>query len=154
MNADPRTRLAELGLDLPKVSPPKGAYIPAVLSGNLLFVSGQVPMQDGEVVETGLVGADIAPERAAQLARQCALAALAAADSIIGIERVRRTVRVTGYVASATDFAGQAAVVDGASQLLGELFGDAGRHARTSVGVPCLPLGAPVEIELLLEVEA
>jgi enamine deaminase RidA (YjgF/YER057c/UK114 family) len=153
MAADVRSTLSELGLELPPVSPPKGAYLPAVRSGNLVFVSGQVPMVNGEVSTTGKVGADISPERAKELCRQCALAALAAIDSVVGLDEVVRVVKVVGFVASAPGFTGQAAVVNGASELFGEVFGDAGRHARSAVGVAELPLGAPVEVEVVVEID-
>ncbi|ROP41715.1 RidA family protein [Saccharothrix texasensis] len=152
MTADVRSALSELGLALPPVSPPKGAYLPAVRSGTLVFVSGQVPMVDGEVTTIGKVGADISPERAKELCRQCALAALAAVDSVVGLDRLVRVVKVVGFVASAPGFTGQATVVNGASELFGELFGDAGRHARSAVGVAELPLGAPVEVEVVVEI--
>jgi enamine deaminase RidA (YjgF/YER057c/UK114 family) len=148
-----RDHLTELGMRLPEVSPPKGVYFPAVRSGNLVFVSGQIPMSGGELIATGTVGADVAPHAATELSRRCALAALAAIDMVAGLDHVRRVVKVTGYVASAEGFTGQADVVDGASDLLVAVFGEAGRHARTTVGVPQLPLGAPVEIEIIVEVE-
>ena len=149
---DPYTRLAELGLRLPAVSPPRGAYIPAVRSGNLVYVSGQVPMTDGELTTTGRVGADITPERANELCHQCALAALAAINAVAGLDQVVRVVKVSGFVASTDDFTGQPAVINGASDLFVAIFGDAGRHARTSIGVAELPLGSPVEIEVIVEV--
>jgi enamine deaminase RidA (YjgF/YER057c/UK114 family) len=154
VSTDVRARLAELGLKLPEVSQPKGAYIPAVRSGNLVFVSGQIPLADGELIATGMVGAEIEPSQAKELSRRCVLSALAAVDGLVGIDRVVRVVKVTGYVSSAESFTGQAEVVDGASDLLVELLGrEAGSHARTSVGVPRLPLDAPVEIELTVEVD-
>ncbi|MEV4169221.1 RidA family protein [Nonomuraea sp. NPDC049709] len=151
MPADPRTRLEELGLRLPATSPPKGSYTPAVRSGNLVFVAGQVPMADGELSARGRVGEDVTPEAGARLSRQCALAALSAVDDLVGLENVVQVVKVVGYVASAEGFRGQAAVVDGASNLLTAVFGEAGRHARSTVGVADLPLGAPVEIEITVE---
>jgi enamine deaminase RidA (YjgF/YER057c/UK114 family) len=147
-----RTRLAELGLELPPVNPPKGAYVPAVLAGSLVFVSGQVPMVDGEVVTTGKVGAEISVEHARELSRSCALAALAAIDDLVGLDRVVRVVKVVGFVASAEGFTAQPAVVNGASDLFLAVFGEAGRHARSSVGVAELPLGSPVEVEVVVEV--
>jgi enamine deaminase RidA (YjgF/YER057c/UK114 family) len=152
MIADPYARLAKLGLQLPSVSPPRGAYIPAVRSGNHVFVSGQVPMADGQLIVSGKVGADITPQRAKELCRRCALAALAAIDDIAGLDNVVRVVKVVGFVASAADFTGQPGVVDGASDLLVAVFGDAGRHVRSAVGVAELPLGSPVEVEVMVEV--
>jgi enamine deaminase RidA (YjgF/YER057c/UK114 family) len=149
---DPHAKLTELGLQLPGVSPPKGAYIPAVRSGNHVYVSGQVPMQDGNLVATGKVGADITPEYANELCRRCALAALAAIDDVAGLANVVRVVRVVGYIASANGFTGQPGVLNGASDLFLAVFGDAGQHARSVVGVAELPLGAPVEVEVTVEV--
>ncbi|TXL84705.1 RidA family protein [Streptomyces sp. IB2014 016-6] len=148
----PRASLTLLGLELPPVSRPKGAYVPAVRSGNLVFVAGQVPMKDGELTEIGQVGREVTTERARELSRQCALAALAAVDSVCGIDSVTRIVKVVGYVSSAPGFTGQPGVVDGASEFFVEVFGDAGRHARSAIGVADLPLGAPVEIEVVAEV--
>ncbi|MBC7724932.1 MAG: RidA family protein [Burkholderiaceae bacterium] len=145
-------RLAELGVTIPSVVVPVAAYVPATTSGNLVFTSGQLPMRDGTLLETGKVGAEVSPERANELAAVCILNALAAAQSVIGsLDRVTRIVKVVGFVASAPDFSGQPQVVNGASHLLGEIFGEAGRHARSAVGVAVLPLDAPVEIELVLE---
>ncbi len=152
MDASPHARLAELGLRLPGVSPPKGSYLPAVLRGNLVYVSGQVPMADGELIMTGRVGADVTPEQAKELCRQCGLAALAAVDDIVGLANVVSVVKVTGFVASADAFTDQPSVVNGASDLFVEVFGDAGRHARSVVGVAELPLGSPVEVEVMVEV--
>jgi enamine deaminase RidA (YjgF/YER057c/UK114 family) len=150
--AGPHARLAELGLALPGVSAPRGSYVPALRSGNLVFVSGQIPLADGALIQTGKVGADVTPEQAADLARQCALAGLAAVDAVAGLDRVVRIVKVTGYVASAAGFTGQPGVINGASDLLTAVFGEAGRHARAAIGVAELPLGAPVEVELIAEV--
>jgi enamine deaminase RidA (YjgF/YER057c/UK114 family) len=147
----PKARLAELGLELPPLTPPLAAYVPAVQSGQHVYVSGQVPMVDGELLETGKVGADVTPERAKELAARCALNALAAIDSLVGLDRVARVVKVVGFVASASGFTGQPGVINGASELFGEVFGDAGRHARSAVGVAELPLGAPVEVEVIVE---
>ena len=147
-----RARIAELGLELPPVVPPVGAYVPAVLSGTLVFTSGQLPMAGGEMAAVGKVGAQVSPERAQELARTCALNALAAVDALVGLDAVVRVVKVVGFVASTADFTGQPAVVNGASELLGDVFGDAGRHARSAVGVASLPLDAPVEVELVVEV--
>ncbi len=147
-----RDRLAELGLTLPPVVPPVAAYVPAVRSGNLVFTSGQLPMVDGELPFTGKVGAMVTPEQAKDLARTCALNGLAAIDALVGLDSVARVVKVVGFVASTPDFTGQPGVVNGASELLGEVFGDAGQHARSAVGVAALPLDAPVEVELVVEV--
>jgi enamine deaminase RidA (YjgF/YER057c/UK114 family) len=147
----PRARLAELGLELPPLTPPLAAYVPAVQSGRHVYVSGQVPMADGKLLETGKVGAEVTPERAKELAARCALNALAAIDSLVGLDRVARVVKVVGFVASASGFTGQPDVINGASELFGEVFGDAGRHARSAVGVAELPLGAPVEVEVIVE---
>ncbi|MFD5793552.1 RidA family protein [Streptomyces diastatochromogenes] len=152
MTTDVRERLAGLGLRLPEVSAPKGAYVPAVRSGSYVFVAGQIPLTDGELTATGRVGAEVSLERAKELSRQCALAALAAADSVAPLETVVRVVKVVGYVSSAPGFVRQATVVDGASELLVDLFGAAGRHARSAVGMNVLPLDSPVEIEVVLEV--
>jgi len=149
---DLHARLAELGLALPGVSPSKGAYIPAVRTGNLVFVSGQVPMTNGELTATGKVGGNVTAQFAYELSQRCALAALAAIDASVGLANVVRVVKVTGFVASAEGFHGQPGVVDGASDLFVRVFGDNGRHARSSVGVAELPLGAPVEVEVIVEV--
>jgi enamine deaminase RidA (YjgF/YER057c/UK114 family) len=148
----PKARLAELGLELPAVTPPLAAYVPAVQSGRHVYVSGQVPIVDGQVLATGKVGADVEPEAAKQLAVRCALNALAAIDALVGLDRVVRVVKVVGFVASAPGFTGQPGVINGASELFGEVFGDAGRHARSAVGVAELPLGVPVEVEVIVEV--
>jgi enamine deaminase RidA (YjgF/YER057c/UK114 family) len=148
----PLARLAELGIDLPPVVPPVAAYVPAVRSGSLVFTSGQVPMVGGTMAVTGKVGDVVTPEQAKDLARTCALNALAAIDALVGLDSVVRVVKVVGFVASAPDFTGQPAVVNGASEFLGEVFGDAGQHARSAVGVAALPLDASVEVELVVEV--
>src|SRR5690606_24498386 len=132
---NPRAKLAELGLTLPAVVPPVAAYVPAVQSGNHVYVSGQLPIADGELLATGKVGAEVSTEQAKQLAARCALNALAAVDALVGLERVVRVVKATGFVASAAGFTDQPAVVNGASELFGAVFGDAGRHARSAVGV-------------------
>jgi enamine deaminase RidA (YjgF/YER057c/UK114 family) len=150
--ADPHARLAELGLELPPVSAPLAAYVPAVRSGNQVYVSGQLPLVDGKLLATGKVGADVDPDRATDLARRCALNALAAIDALVGLGQVVRVVKLVGFVASADGFTGQPGVVNGASDLFGEVFGAAGRHARSAVGVAELPLGAPVEVEVIVEV--
>ncbi|MFI6085416.1 RidA family protein [Streptomyces sp. NPDC051217] len=147
--------LAELGLTVPQVVPPLAAYQPAVRSGVYVYTAGQLPMVDGKLPVTGKVGAEVTPEEAKDLARVCALNALAAVKSVIGdLDRVERVVKVVGFVASASDFTGQPAVLNGASELFGQVFGDKGVHARSAVGVAVLPLDAPVEIEIQVEVAA
>jgi enamine deaminase RidA (YjgF/YER057c/UK114 family) len=150
--AQAHDNLAELGLKLPAVVAPLAAYVPAVQSGDYVYVSGQLPMVEGQLMAVGKVGADVAPERAAELARQCALNALAAVDSLVGLARVVKVVKVVGFVASAEGFTGQPGVINGASELFGAVFGEAGRHARSAVGVAELPLGAPVEVEAIFEI--
>jgi enamine deaminase RidA (YjgF/YER057c/UK114 family) len=146
------TRLAELGVELPAVAAPLAAYVPAVRTGNLVYTAGQLPLQSGELALTGKVGSDVTPEDGKAMARICALNALAAVHSLVGIDSVARVVKVVGFVASTPGFHGQPGVINGASELLGEVFGDAGRHARSAVGVSELPLDAPVEVELIVEV--
>lgn len=147
-------RLQELGLELPAVAAPAGAYVPAVISGNLVFTAGQIPLVEGKLMATGKVGAEIAPEFAKEIAQRCALNAIAAVKGAIGdLSRVRRVVKVVGFVASVPEFTGQPGVINGASELLGAVFGDAGLHARSAVGVAVLPLDAPVEVELIVEFE-
>ena len=145
-------RLGELGLALPEVVAPLASYVPAVRTGNLVYTAGQLPMEAGRLARTGKVGADVSPEDGKALARICALNALAAVDSLVGIDAVTRVVKVVGFVASAPGFNGQPSVVNGASELLGQVFGDKGAHARSAVGVAELPLDAPVEVELIVEV--
>ncbi len=145
-------RLSELGIELPEVVTPLAAYVPAVRTGNLVYTSGQVPITAGQVEATGKVGADVTPEVGKAMARVCALNALAAVNSLVGIDAVTRVVKVVGFVASAPGFNGQPGVVNGASELFGEVFGDAGAHARSAVGVSELPLNVPVEVELIVEV--
>ena len=144
-------RLAELGIRLPPVAAPVASYVPAVRTGQLVFTSGQLPFVDGGLRRTGKVGGSVDPEEAAADAKLCALNALAAVDALVGLDSIARVVRVVGYVASAEGFTGQPRVVNGASELLGKVFGEAGRHARSAVGVAELPLGAPVEVELTVE---
>jgi enamine deaminase RidA (YjgF/YER057c/UK114 family) len=146
-------RLTELGIELPDVVPPAGVYVPAVRTGNLVYTAGQVPMQSGKLAGTGKVGAEVTPGEGKDLARVCALNALAAVHSLVGIDAVTQVVKVVGFVASAPGFHGQPGIVNGASELLGEVFGDAGAHARSAVGVAELPLDAPVEVELIVEVQ-
>ncbi|MEP6599189.1 MAG: RidA family protein [Actinomycetota bacterium] len=148
----PLDRLAELGLELPAVAAPLAGYVPAVRSGSLVFTSGQLPLVAGTLQLTGKVGAEVAPAAATDAARTCALNALAAVHALVGLDAVVRVVKVVGYVASAPDFTGQPAVINGASTLLGEVFGDGGVHARSAVGVLALPMDAPVELELIVEV--
>ena len=145
-------RLTELGVELPDVVAPVAAYVPAVRTGNLVYTAGQLPMTAGKLSVTGKVGADVTPEEGKALARVCALNALAAVNSLVGIDAITRVVKVVGFVASAPGFIGQPGVVNGASELFGEVFGDAGAHARSAVGVSELPLDAPVEVELIVEV--
>jgi enamine deaminase RidA (YjgF/YER057c/UK114 family) len=145
-------RLSELGIELPPVVKPVAAYVPAVRTGNLVYTAGQVPMQAGALARSGHVGGDVTPEEGKGLARICALNALAAIDGLVGIDAITRVVKVVGFVASAPGFNGQPGVINGASEVLGEVFGDAGAHARSAVGVSELPLNAPVEVELIVEV--
>jgi enamine deaminase RidA (YjgF/YER057c/UK114 family) len=145
-------KLASLGLTLPAVVSPVAAYVPAVRSGSYVFTSGQLPMVDGKLPLTGKVGAEVTAQEAKELARTCALNALAAVKSVAGdLDRIARVVKVVGFVASAPDFTGQPGVVNGASELLGEVLGAAGAHARSAVGVAVLPLDAPVEVEIQVE---
>ncbi|MEZ0341691.1 RidA family protein [Mycobacterium sp. pV006] len=145
-------RLGELGVALPEVVAPLAAYVPAVRTGNLVYTAGQLPLVSGKLPVTGKVGAEVSPEQANELARQCALNALAAVDSLVGLDAVVRVVKVVGFVASAPGFNGQPGVINGASELFAEVFGDAGAHARSAVGVSELPLDAPVEVEIIVEV--
>ncbi len=149
---DPYGRLAALGLALPAVAAPLASYVPAVQSGDLVYVSGQLPFIDGALPLVGKVGAEITVEQATALAACCALNALAAVDALVGLENVVKIVRVTGFVASAPGFTSQPSVVNGASNLFADVFGEAGRHARSAVGVAELPLGSPVEVEVIVEV--
>lgn len=145
-------RLERLQITLPTVAAPVAAYVPAVRTGNQVWTSGQLPFVDGQLAATGKVGDDVTPEEATRLARTAALNALAAVDALVGIDNVTRVLKVVGYVASSEGFTGQPAVVNGASNLMGEIFGEAGAHSRAAVGVAELPLGAPVEVELIVEV--
>jgi enamine deaminase RidA (YjgF/YER057c/UK114 family) len=146
-------RIINLGFLLPETAKPLAAYIPAVQSGNLVFTSGQLPMIAGSLAETGKVGGSVSPERAKELATVCALNALAAVKTVIGdLDKIKRIVKLVGFVSSTPEFSGQPAVVNGASEFLGEVFGEKGIHARSAVGVAVLPLDAPVEIELIVEV--
>jgi enamine deaminase RidA (YjgF/YER057c/UK114 family) len=149
---DPYAKLAELGLTLPAVAPPAAAYQPAVRSGNYVYVSGQVPLVEGKMVQTGKVGAEVSAERAKELAQVCALNVLAAVEALVGLANVVKVVKVVGFVASAEGFTGQPQVINGASELFGTVFGEAGQHARSAIGVFELPLGSPVEVEAIVEV--
>ncbi|MGI8524505.1 MAG: RidA family protein [Nocardioides sp.] len=149
----PEERLEAMGLAVPEVAKPVASYVPAVRSGNHVFTSGQLPMRDGELMLTGKVGGEVSPQEATECAQQCALNAIAAVKAEIGdLALVKRIVKVVAFVASTPDFTGQPLVANGASELFGEAFGDAGVHARSAVGVPVLPLDAPVEVELVVEI--
>lgn len=148
----PEERLAALGMSVPEIAKPVASYIPAVRSGNLIFTSGQLPMREGQLLTTGKVGADVTPEQAVECAQQCALNALAAIRAEVPLTQVVRIVKLVVFVASTPEFTGQPQIANGASELVGEVFGDAGRHARSAVGVPVLPLDAPVEVEMIVEV--
>ncbi|CAN5511581.1 MAG: RidA family protein [Nocardioidaceae bacterium] len=149
----PEERLAELGLSVPEVAKPVAVYVPAVRTGNYVYTSGQLPMRDGELMMAGKVGAEVSPEQAVECARQCALNAIAAVRAEVGeLSAVVRVVKVVAFVASVPEFTGQPGIANGASELLGDVFGDAGRHARSAVGVSVLPLDAPVEVEMTVEV--
>jgi enamine deaminase RidA (YjgF/YER057c/UK114 family) len=151
----PAERLADLGLTLPAAPTPAGAYVPAVRVGDLVYTAGQLPFVSGELPLTGLVGGEVSSEQAAQLARTAAINAVAAvADLTGGVDAIGRVVKVVVYVASAPGFADQPAVANGASDVLGEIFGEAGRHARSAVGVAALPKNSPVEVELIVQVHA
>ncbi len=145
-------RLQQLRIELPEVAAPVAAYVPAIRTGNQVWTSGQLPFVDGQLAATGKVGEDVTEEEASRLARAAALNGLAAIDALVGIDKVTRILKIVGYVASAPGFSAQPAVVNGASNLMGEVFGEAGEHARSAVGVAELPLGAPVEVELIVEV--
>lgn len=150
----PTARLRDLGLELPPVPSPAGSYVPATQAGSLVFTAGQLPFRDGELHATGKVGEAVTPEEAREAARLCALNALAAAaERAGGLDNLRDVVKVTGFVASAPGFNGQPGVLNGASELLGEVFGDAGLHARSAVGVSELPLDSPVEVEIVVSLD-
>lgn len=150
-HTDWAARLDELGITLPAVAAPVAAYVPAVQTGNHVHTSGQLPFIDGTLPATGKVGADVSAEDAYGYARQATLNALAAVDNLVGLERIKRVVKVVGFVASDPTFTGQPGVINGASDVIGEIFGDAGAHARSAVGVAVLPLDSPVEVELIVE---
>ena len=146
-------RLAELGIELPQVVPPLAAYVPASRAGSLVFTAGQLPARSGEMLAVGKLGGEVSEEDGYACARQCALNALAAIAAEVGsVDAIKRIVKVVVFVASTPDFTGQPAIANGASELLGEVFGDAGKHARSAVGVAALPLDVPVEVELIVEV--
>lgn len=147
------SNLADLGLTVPEVVPPVAAYVPAVRTGSLVYTSGQLPMRDGSLVATGKLGGEVSVEDGYTAAQVCALNALAAIKSQVGsLDEVKRVVKAVVFVASTADFTQQPAVANGASELLGKAFGDAGQHARSAIGVPALPLDAPVEVELIVEI--
>lgn len=151
----PEERLADMGLAVPEVAAPVAAYVPAVTTGSYVYTSGQLPMRSGELITTGKVGGQVSPEEAYACAQQCALNAIAAVRSQVGdLSRVVRVVKVVVFVASTPDFIGQPGVANGASELLGQAFGEAGVHARSAVGVTVLPLDAPVEVEVVFEITA
>jgi enamine deaminase RidA (YjgF/YER057c/UK114 family) len=151
--ATPEERLAELGLSIPDVAKPVAAYIPANRSGDHVYTSGQLPMREGQLIHTGKVGGEVTQDEAVECAHQCALNALAAVRAEVGeLSAVKKVVKVVAFVASTPDFTGQPGVANGASELFGEVFGDQGQHARSAVGVPVLPLDAPVEVELIVEI--
>jgi enamine deaminase RidA (YjgF/YER057c/UK114 family) len=149
-----RTKLEEMGLSVPVASIPLAAYLPAVRTGNLIFTAGQLPLIDGQIVATGKVGREVTAEDGKRLAEVCALNCLAAVETLVPIEKIVRVVRVVGYVNGITNFTNQPTVINGASELFVNLWGDAGKHARSAIGVADLPLDAPVEVELTVEVSA
>ncbi|TDD26838.1 RidA family protein [Actinomadura sp. KC06] len=149
----PEERIRELGMELPEAVPPVASYVPTARTGSLVYTAGQIPLVKGELGLTGKVGAEVSPEEGARQARICALNAIAALKAEVGeLSRIARIVKVVGFVASAPDFDGQPQVINGASDLLVEVFGDAGKHARSAVGVAVLPRDVPVEVELIAEI--
>ena len=148
-----RQRLSDLGLSIPVAAKPVAAYVPATQTGNLIFTAGQLPLVDGKMVATGKVGAEVSVDDAKKLAEVCALNCLAAVETLVPIERIHRIVRVVGYVNGASGFTSQPAVINGASELFVNLWGEAGKHARSAIGVAELPLDAPVEVELTVEIQ-
>jgi enamine deaminase RidA (YjgF/YER057c/UK114 family) len=148
----PSARLADLGITLPQLATPAGSYLPSARSGNLLFTAGQLPFVDGRLPATGKVGAQVSPEDAKEYARLAGLNVLAVIDSAVGLDAVERVVKIVGFVASAEGFTGQPGVINGVSDLMAEVFGEAGRHARSAVGVAELPLGSPVEVEAIVQI--
>lgn len=147
-----KKRLEELGYELPQVAKPLASYVPALKVGNQVWTSGQLPLVDGQLPATGKVGAEVSLEQAQDLARRSILNALAAVDAEVGLDNVSRVLKVVGFVSSDPDFLDQPEVINGASDLIGEIFGDAGQHARSAVGVAVLPKNSPVEIELIVEI--
>lgn len=147
-------RLAELNIQLPAVAAPVAAYVPAIRTGNQVWTSGQLPFKDGELAATGKVGAEVSAEDAAEYARLCVLNAIAAVDDLVGVDNIARVLKIVGFVSSDPAFTGQPAVINGASELVQDIFGEAGAHARSAVGVAALPLDAPVEVELVVELKA
>jgi enamine deaminase RidA (YjgF/YER057c/UK114 family) len=152
MSTDVRAKLAELGLTLPVAALPIAAYVPAVRTGNIVFTAGQLPLVDGAMAQTGKTGGDVSVERAKELAQICALNALAAVELVADINKIVKVVRVVGYVNGVAGFVNHPAVVNGASELFVHIWGDAGKHARSAIGVAELPLNSPVEIELTVEI--
>ena len=152
MSTDVRAKLAELGLTLPIAALPIAAYVPAVRTGNIVFTAGQLPLVDGAMAQTGKTGGDVTVERAKELAQICALNALAAVALVADINKIVKVVRVVGYVNGVAGFVNHSAVVNGASELFVHIWGDAGKHARSAIGVAELPLNSPVEIELTVEI--
>lgn len=149
----PESRLEQLGISVPEVPAPVASYVPAVQTGSYVYTSGQLPLRDGALVATGKVGGAVTPEEATQCAQQCAVNAIAAVKSVVGdLARVQRVVKVVAFVSSTPDFTSQPSVANGASELIGTAFGDAGQHARSAVACPVLPLDAPVEVEMVVEV--
>ncbi len=149
----PEERVEELGLSIPQVPKPVAAYVPAVRTGSYIYTSGQLPMRDGTLIATGKVGGEVSAQEGVECAQQCALNAIAAVKSVIGdLSNVVRVVKVVAFIASTPDFTGQPGVANGASELIGKVFGEAGQHARSAVGTPVLPLDAPVEVEMVVEV--
>jgi len=151
---DVRTKLAELGLTLPVAAKPVAAYVPAIRTGNLVFTAGQLPLVDGAIPSTGKVGRKVSVEEAKRLAQVCALNALAAVETVADVNKIVKVVRVVGYVNGEPDFISQPAVVNGASELYLHIWGEAGKHARSAIGVAELPLDSPVEVELTVEIES
>ena len=154
MSTDVRAKLAELGLTLPVAALPIAAYVPAVRTGNIVFTAGQLPLVDGAMAQTGKTGGDVSVERAKELAQICALNALAAVALVADINKIVKVVRVVGYVNGVAGFVNHPAVVNGASELFVHIWGEAGKHARSAIGVADLPLDAPIEIELTVELKA
>jgi enamine deaminase RidA (YjgF/YER057c/UK114 family) len=151
--ATPEERVAELGLEIPEVPKPVAAYVPAVRTGSYVYTSGQLPMRDGSLITTGKLGGEVSAEDGTACAQQCALNAIAAVKSVVGdLSNVVRVVKVVAFIASTPDFTGQPGVANGASELIGKVFAEAGQHARSAVGTPVLPLNAPVEVEMVVEV--